>query len=650
MLTDIKVNVNGFYRKISLYTYQDQLFCKFGYNKTLIAEIGAMSGARWHPDKTEIPPEVAFALQCDKCWSITNNARNWAQLHYLQGENPFKRYDQPFEPLPFQPRTTYTGKVVGPYPHQLLMAGHQLAYRAVITAAEMGCGKTLAAIMTMENCEPATGAPFWYVSTKSGLQATILELKFWRAAIIPHLFTYEDLVKTLRANPEIEPPPLIIFDESGCIKNLAAQRTQAALHIANRMRTFFKEAAYIICMSGAPAPLNPTDWWSQAEVAFPGFLREGDPGKFGKRLAFVEKGESQTGSYFIKRLGWRDDPEKCDICGQFKDEHDNFNHLWQPSINEIEKLGRRLSGLVLTVRKKDVLRFLPDKIFRTVQCKPTAATLRTAKAISRQTIPAIKRLILLRMLSDGFQYKQQVSDKKRVCPSCNGAGLVEDYCPETNQIQKVTCPECRGDCQIAIDVRETVFVPCPKDDAVRDLLEECDAVGRIVGYAGFTGSVDRVCNVCTGAGWGVIRADGRGWHGLGSATKIPAGKWLEAFQYGKEEYPRLAFIGQPGAAGTGLTLTAAELMFFYSNDFNAGNRIQAVDRIHRPGMTSATIVDLIHLATDEYILSAINGKQDLMNQTLNANVFTEILTEQEKEVISEEAGDLCGEEDKTNID
>ncbi len=71
---------------------------------------------------------------------------------------------------------------------------------------------------------------------------------------------------------------------------------------------------------------------------------------------------------------------------------------------------------------------------------------------------------------------------------------------------------------------------------------------------------------------------------------------LEEFQNKDSEYDHICFIGHPGSAGMGITLTAASMIVYYSNDFNAESRIQSEDRIHRMGMDEnrgATIVDLV---------------------------------------------------------
>ena len=175
-----------------------------------------------------------------------------------------------------------------------------------------------------------------------------------------------------------------------------------------------------------------------------------------------------------------------------------------------------------------------------------------------------------------------------------------------------------------VEQRIPKYGPCPKDEALRDLLLECENTGRIVIYAGFTGSVDRCLNVVTEAGWDAIRADGRDWHAFGANQGLLNRQdKLESFQLNKDDFPRLAFIGQAGAAGTGLTLTASEMIVYFSNDYDANHRIQSMDRIHRPGCTGAVIVDLLHLETDRIILAALERKEAMQKLVLDASMFDE---------------------------
>ena len=52
------------------------------------------------------------------------------------------------------------------------------------------------------------------------------------------------------------------------------------------------EKGFVIEMSGTPSPKSPVDWWSQCEIAWPGFLREGSQKAMEERMAFMVQ---QTG-------------------------------------------------------------------------------------------------------------------------------------------------------------------------------------------------------------------------------------------------------------------------------------------------------------------------------------------------------------------
>ena len=78
-------------------------------------------------------------------------------------------------------------------------------------------------------------------------------------------------------------------------------------------------------------------------------------------------------------------------------------------------------------------------------------------------------------------------------------------------------------------------------------------------------------------------------------------------------HPLRFFIGNPATAGYGLTLTEANLVVYYANDFNLETRIQSEDRAHRIGQKNpVTYVDLITEGTiDERIVQSLRTKIDI---------------------------------------
>lgn len=78
------------------------------------------------------------------------------------------------------------------------------------------------------------------------------------------------------------------------------------------------------------------------------------------------------------------------------------------------------------------------------------------------------------------------------------------------------------------------------------------------------------------------------------------------------------FVGNTATGGRGITLTAANTVVYYSNDYNLENRQQSEDRAHRIGQTrSVTYVDLICTNTvDEKIVKALKQKRKISAEVL----------------------------------
>lgn len=222
---------------------------------------------------------------------------------------------------------------------------------------------------------------------------------------------------------------------------------------------------------------------------------------------------------------------------------------------EVELLGQRMKGLVETWLKKDCLD-LPEKIYEVRTILPSDAMLRAARLIAADSESTIQTLIRIRELSDGFQYREN---------------------------------------------DEPIRVASPKLDELTLLLEDHEEIGRLVVYAGFRESVIRVIEHCRALGWETIQADG---------TRQPTKDELKWFQSGEG---KVVFVGNPGAAGMGLTLTASPTIVYFSNDYNAESRMQSEDRIHRPGCRGARIVDLVHLPTDGLVIERLKSKRDLQS-------------------------------------
>jgi hypothetical protein len=601
----------------------NRLWFVFDYNKLLIEQVRLMEGARYHG--FEDPPI--------RQWSVTNSLRNWFQISRLEGKNPYAHYDKPL--LDFTPRRECV------YKHQIEIIRNIITRQFFIVAGDPAVGKTLSVIEAMEWLAANIGIKSWfYAAPKSALISVREEFEKWKSIIQPQFFTHEKLKSIIENWPAGSSPPQgLILDESQRFKNPTAQRSQAALHLAHSIIKEYGMNGAVIELTGTPAPKSPLDWYCQSEIVRPGWFIEGSYEKFRKRLAYMDEGKSDSGQQFLMLKSWRDDENKCLVCGKLKDDndHDEINqleswyHPYQKSINEVAKVYDRMKGLVGIWRKKECLD-LPDKIYRQIECKPTQSIINAAKLISAHGYSAIQTNILLRELSDGFQYKDKEVGVE-TCPLCEGKCTEEDFAyigPEDKyeelmlsgqEIPKEyyksfikSCSNCNGTGKVTRYDKEAIQVPCPKEDALIDLIDQYSDVGRLVTYAGFKGSVDRCVQITLKQQWDVIRIDGRGWWSnlSGNAQEL-----YRKYKRNRDEFPRINIVGQPGAGGVGLNFQESEAIIYYSNDFNGESRMQSIERTHRPGNRGTTIYDLIHLPTDRLVLDNLEKKRKLQDMTLS---------------------------------
>jgi hypothetical protein len=627
----------------------DILRLEFAYDEWLKNEIKAMEGSKWSKE--------------NKCWRIADSSRNAFAWQYLSENtvSPYERYDQDYPILEWPTRLDARKKEWNIFKQQVEMLTTIMARRRVILAAEMGTGKTLAVIEAMERAKPT-----WpiYVTPKYSIGNIRDEYRMWNARVMPEFMSYDGMKNMMQSWPSGRiAPDFIVFDESHNLRYHSSQRSRLAKALADGARKDHRDP-YIVSMTGTPAPKDPVNWWMQCEIVCPGFIRESSPTFMKYRLSLIEKKETMAGGVYPEHITWFDNPAKCKLCGQTY-EHVNHTqmgikpHGFVPSENEIDKLYRRLKGLVYIRFKKDCTD-LPDKVYRKVQCEPSPAALRAMSLLTKKSPTVIEALTLTRELSDGFQYALEAHGTV-LCELCHGNGKMKKpgyVCLDIpidltadpqrnidpNQVMiEVPCTKCNGTGQMPKMVHVPKEVACPKDDALKELLEENEDIGRIVIYAGFTASVDRVARLCVQNGWEVIRVDGRGqWTSFdygdpkrcvvcgGVETAAEHNTFhpqfhayrphtaIEYFQ-DKDNTRKIAFVGQPGAAGVSITLTAASMLIYYSNTFNGVDRFQSEDRIHRIGMDvnrGATIVDLLHLPTDAYVLDNLQKKKVLQAATM----------------------------------
>lgn len=632
-----------------------RLWLSFGFNRDMITLIKTQFGG-WHWHGFEDPPI--------KMWSIANSHQNRFRIAYLAytKDSPYELFDTSLERHQrtkiFQETTPKlfdlcvelgseecvhsNDKIFAYRPlrdAQQEMIDHGIQRRTAILACEMGTGKSLCAGEVLEYFmreEELRGEDVWYVGPKSGIIAVQRDFIKWSVdhRIWPkYWFTYYGLRKHI-VDYTSPAPKVLIIDEASKIKNGTAKQSKACLHVAESMRDEY-DNPIILELSGTPAPKDPSNWWHLCHVARPGFLSEGSVYDLKKRLSLTEMRESQAGGQYPHPITWFDNSKKCKHCGNLPDVHNEL-HEYEASVNEIYKLHERMTGLVLVKTLEDC-GDIPERQEENVYVTPTPEILRSANLIKNTARSAIVALTQSRLLSDGIFYGEE-EDGTETCGNCHGKGVCdikevidqEVLEPIGHEIEyrmiTVTCDYCGGKKVTPKYKKKTDIVNSPKDEALLQELEDHEDIGRLIIWCGFTGTIDKVMDMVIKAGWTVLRVDGRGYHGFDSDDLVDYNILLNAMDYSHpdrldlyKEFSKVCFIGQPGAGGMALTLTASPTMIYYSMDFNGESYEQSLARNRRLGMPTGrpiTVKYFLHLACDEVVLNNVRKKVELEKMSM----------------------------------
>jgi|TARA_B100001063_G_scaffold185820_2_gene175702 SNF2 family DNA or RNA helicase len=154
------------------------------------------------------------------------------------------------------------------------------------------------------------------------------------------------------------------------------------------------------------------------------------------------------------------------------------------------------------------------------------------------------------------------------------------------------------------DDGEMKYFPSRRMDALKEILEEHD--GKVIIWSRFRYDIIQITQMLNKE-----FGEGSAAAYYGDTTDDERQSIVQQFQ---TPGSRLRFfVGNPATAGYGLTLTEADLVIYYANDFNLETRIQSEDRAHRIGQkNNVTYIDLVSEGTiDEKIVEALRNKIDI---------------------------------------
>jgi SNF2 family DNA or RNA helicase len=166
---------------------------------------------------------------------------------------------------------------------------------------------------------------------------------------------------------------------------------------------------------------------------------------------------------------------------------------------------------------------------------------------------------------------------------------------------------------IKLDTGETLDLPNKRLDELMQVVSECD--GKMIIWANYRHDIFAIKNALQAEyGMNTVAAY------FGDTDSDERQQIVTRFQ-DPDDTLRF-FVGNPRTGGYGLTLTAANVMVYYSNSFDLEVRLQSEDRAHRIGQTkNVTYIDLIAPGTvDEKIVKALRDKINISTQVLGEDI------------------------------
>ena len=388
---------------------------------------------------------------------------------------------------------------------------------------------------------------------------------------------------------------LVIADESQRMKNPKAQRTKALLE----MRTIMK---YRRAASGTPSLGTPFDLFSQyswlddrilGTTSFYAFkaeyaklLKPGNPlyesildkmsvARKGAHMGYARvKAKHEYPNASAEQIADIADQIATNIAREKSKrrmpqivQQDAQGH---PSYRNLDKLARIIEPYTYRVLKKDVMN-LPEKVYVT-----SYYTLTPRQRKAYEEVRENHRLLL----DDGT-----IEPLTALTAISKRAQITSGFYIET-----------------AEGITHAIPGENPKLELLRDRLENMEPEDKAIVWTNLKAEVDLVAGLCREIGLPHVEYHGE----IGDEQRHEN---VSALQHGSAR----VIVANTRAGGTGLTLTAANRVFYFSNRASLGDRKQSEDRAHRIGQDREVIYEdfVAEDTIEEVFIPALQRKEDV---------------------------------------
>lgn len=369
---------------------------------------------------------------------------------------------------------------------------------------------------------------------------------------------------------------IIVLDESHNIKHPTSKRTERCLRLS-------QEARIRRCASGTPFSQGPADIFCQFE-----FLRPGLLGTVSYRAFAAE---------YTQMLP----PNNRMVVSVIERKHPNLVRQWREAVAANQET-------VANELLRKMARLSPQIAATDIDGKPKH---RNLDKLSKLIAPYMYRVTKAECLS--LPEKIYTSHYFELSAAQRAAydfvnenmrweredGEFDFYTALTKgtKLQQITSGFMMG------KGGEFVY---HEDDATARLLALAEIIegieGKFIIWARYREEIRSICRMLADMGIPFVE-----YHG--GVKKDDRENAVDSLQTGDAR----AFVGNATSGGVGLTLTAAETVIYYSNDFNMVTRNQSEDRAHRMGtVRNVLYIDLVAVETvDEQIALALQTKEEV---------------------------------------
>lgn len=351
----------------------------------------------------------------------------------------------------------------------------------------------------------------------------------------------------------------LLVDESSKIKHYTTQRTKHLIKLG-------KLAKFKTIATGTPVTQSPLDLFSQFLFLDEHILHTSSFYAFKARYAVLLDESSPILRHIKQRTGGRHTPQ---IVATDKE--------GRPLYKNLEELQKLIGPYSYRVLKKDCLD-LPEKVYqrRYFELDPE----------QRRIYKDIKDNLRIEFSDGNFEAMNKLTAVLR--------------------LQQVTCGLTPLGEETGIQIVPIFDSPekNPRINTLMELLEE--VTGKVIIWARFKMDIKQI--------HAMLEKEYPGETVLyyGEVSAYDRSLAVERFQ----NDPKIRFfVGTQSSGGTGLTLTEANTVVYYSNTFSLEDRLQSEDRAHRIGQkNNVTYYDIEAVdSVDSRIVSALRMKKDVAN-------------------------------------